>query len=289
MLLRSFRTLLLLAVAALAVALAGPPPASAAAPGGGFNDDRCRPSAAHPRPVLLLHGLGGNGPGNYLRLGPQLAADGYCVWAPTYGMPLPPIPVGGLNAIDASAREVAGIMDGILARTGAAKLDVVGHSEGGFLSLYVPKKIPGQAAKIDRVVALAPPTHGTSFAGLVDLGHRLGIMKQVNEIMAAVGCVACTELTTGAPTIARLNDGPIAQPGISYTVIASTSDALVTPRGVSFVREPGVTNLEIQDRCPADTVGHIGLAYSGTVAALVGNTFDPAHPKPVPCERGLPF
>ncbi|MQY06467.1 lipase family alpha/beta hydrolase [Actinomadura macrotermitis] len=279
-----------LAIAATGVLLAlGVQAPAHAAPSSGFNDWNCRPSAAHPRPVLLLHGLGGNGPGNFLTLGPGLANSGYCVFAPTYGEALPPIPVGGFVAIDTSAREIAGTVDKILASTGADKVDIVGHSEGGFQSLYVPKFVPGQAGRIANVVALAPPTHGTSFADLVTIAHRLGIMAQVNQVLSAAGCQACTELTTGAPTIAKLNDGPIAQPGIAYTVIASTSDALVTPKGTSFVDEPGVTNTYVQDRCPSDPVGHIGLAYDATVAALVGNALDPAHPKPVPCGYGLPF
>jgi len=271
-----------------AVVFAVQAPASAA-PSSGFNDYDCHPSAAHPRPVVLLHGLGGNGPGNFLTLGPTLAGAGYCVFAETYGSPLPPVPVGGLVSIDKSAQEISALISKVLDKTGAAKVDLVGHSEGGFQSLYIPKFVPGQAAKIQRVVALAPPTHGTTFADLVTLAQKLGIMDQVNKIMATFGCQACTELTTGAPTVAKLNSGPIAQPGIDYTVIASTSDVLVTPKGTSFVNEPGVVNANVQDQCPSDPVGHIGLAYDGAVATMVGNALDPGHTKPITCGIGLPF
>ncbi|MCP2341594.1 esterase/lipase family protein [Actinomadura rupiterrae] len=277
----------LLACAALVFALVGGVPAASAS-SSGFNDWNCRPSAAHPRPVLLLHGLGGNGPGNFLSLGPFLAGQGYCVFAPTYGEALPPIPVGGFVHIDQSAKEIAGTIDQILAATGADRLDLVGHSEGGFQSLYVPK-FTGRADRIDRVVALAPPTHGTTFANLVTIAQKLGIMPQVNQVLQAAGCAACTELVTGGASVAKLTTGPIAQPGVTYTVLASHSDALVTPNDTAFVREPGVTNAYVQDTCPNDPVGHIGLAYDSGVAQLIANALDPAHTRPVTCTIGLGF
>src|SRR5256885_16672205 len=117
-----------LAGSLLALGLQHPAQASTS----GFNDWTCKVSAARPEPLLLLHGLGGNGPGNMLTLGPYLAGLGYCVYAPTYGEPLPPVPVGGLGAVDTSAHEIAKVIDRILAGTGATKLDIVGHSEGGY-------------------------------------------------------------------------------------------------------------------------------------------------------------
>ena len=47
-----------------------------------------------------------------------------------------------------------------------------GRSEGEFQALYGPKFVPGEAASVGRVVALAPPTHGTTLASLVTAGRR---------------------------------------------------------------------------------------------------------------------
>ena len=92
--------LILASTACLAFMLAGQAAGRAAAvPGSGFNDWSCRPSAAHPEPVVLLHGLGGNGPGNFSALGPYLASAGFCVYAPTYGEAIPGVPVGGITPI----------------------------------------------------------------------------------------------------------------------------------------------------------------------------------------------
>ena len=136
------------------------------------------------------------------------------------------------------------------------------------------------------MVALAPPTHGTTFADLITVADDLGVRSQVDQVLRTAGCAACTELTTGGSLVGPLNTGPIAQPGIAYTVIASRTDELVTPYGTEFVREPGVDNITVQDTCWLDPVGHIGLAYDAGVAIMSGNALDPAHPLPVVCALG---
>jgi hypothetical protein len=286
---RLFR-LFFTSTACLAAVLASQAAGSAATgPDSGFDNWGCQPSAAHPDPVVLLHGLGGDGPGNFATLGPYLASAGYCVYAPTYGEAIPGVPVGGLVAIPRSAAEIAAYIDKVLAATGAAKVDLVGHSEGAFQALYGPKFEAGEAAKVARVVALAPPTHGTTFASLVTIADDLGALPVVDAVLAAGQCAACTELTTGASLVTQLNTGPVAQSGIAYTIIASTHDELVTPYGTEFVDEPGVDNETVQATCPLDPVGHIGLAYDPGVAELVRNALDPANPVPVTCAVGAPF
>ncbi|MDX6261987.1 MAG: hypothetical protein QOH84_3675 [Kribbellaceae bacterium] len=262
--------------------------AEAAVPRSGFDNWSCKPSAAHPNPLVLLHGLGGNGPGNYSFLGPYLAAKGYCAYTLTYGQATPVIPVGGTVSIVQSSAEIEAFVDRVRASTGAAKVDIVGHSEGAFQSLYGPK-VRGYASKVGNVVALAPPTHGTTFAGLVSVGDYLGLRPQVDQVLQQFGCPACDEIIVGGSEVAKLTAGPIAQPGVKYTVIASRADALVTPHETSFIREPGVKNEFVQDTCPLDPVGHVGLAFDPSVAQLVANALDPAHASRVLCGFGPPL
>ncbi|MET9268584.1 alpha/beta fold hydrolase [Kribbella sp. NPDC003557] len=254
----------------------------------GFDDWDCKPSAAHPNPLVLLHGLGGNGPGNYSYLGSFLAAKGYCAFTLTYGQATPEIPVGGTVSIAESSKEIAAFVRRVRQATGAAKVDIVGHSEGGFQSIYGPKVL-GYAGQVGKVVALAPPTHGTTFGGLVSVGDYLGLGPLVDQVLRQFGCPACDELIVGGAAVAKLTAGPIAQPGVKYTMIASRFDALVTPHETSFIREPGVANLYVQNSCPLDPVGHVGLAFDPTVAQLVANALDPAHAKPVVCAFGPPL
>ena len=260
------------------------PPAQAV---GGSNDPSCAPSAAHPDPVVILHGLGATSYEDLNVLQAWLAHRGYCTFSKTYGA-YPGFPyVGGVRHVADSAAEIRDDILEVLAETGASKVDIVGHSEGGFQSLYVTKT-QGIADRIDTVVAIAPPTHGTTFGGLVNLAYLFGVRSQVSAALNAFGCHACDDLITGGSAVATLNDDPIAQPGVHYTVITSRLDELVTPTSTAFVREPGVVNEYVQDVCPLDPVGHLNEAYDLNVWHLVDNALDPAHAAKFFCTAGLP-
>src|SRR5262249_3724248 len=73
---------------------AGPEPKAPAAISSGVNNWLCRPSAAHPEPVVLLHGLGAPAAGHWSFLAPYLASQGYCVFYKTYGQVTPLLPLG---------------------------------------------------------------------------------------------------------------------------------------------------------------------------------------------------
>jgi triacylglycerol esterase/lipase EstA (alpha/beta hydrolase family) len=105
----------------------------------GYNDWNCRPSADHPYPVVGIHALAGTAPDNFTLIGPYLASAGYCFFAQTYGQPIPLIPIGGLEPIPTEAQEVASFINQVLSVTSASKVDLLGYSEGAFLSLYIPK------------------------------------------------------------------------------------------------------------------------------------------------------
>ncbi|MGY3684385.1 esterase/lipase family protein [Streptomyces sp. TE33382] len=87
----------------------------------GANDWNCKPSAAHPRPVVLVHGTFVTGTLNWIELAPLLKAKGYCVFAPTYGR-MPNIPVlAAIAPMERSAAELKTFVDGVLAATGASR------------------------------------------------------------------------------------------------------------------------------------------------------------------------
>jgi triacylglycerol esterase/lipase EstA (alpha/beta hydrolase family) len=283
-----------LAVAAVVVTalvgsavLASPHAKAAAQPG--VNDPACRPSVAHPSPVVILHGLGANANEDLNVLQGQLAQKGYCTFALTYGADSRFSYVGGVRPIAESAPQIAAFIGQVLTETGAPTADIVGHSEGAFQALYVTKT-QGIAARIGRVVAIAPPSHGTTFGGMTTLATLFGSTSRqaTRTFLDTFGCYACDDLIVGGSAVQTLDNGPIAQPGVTYTIIASQHDEMVTPTDTAFVREPAVTNEYVQDVCPLDPVGHLGEAYDTTVWQLVENALDPAHVKPIACSFGFP-
>jgi hypothetical protein len=253
------------------------------------NDYAC--TSAH-NPVITLHGLGATYYEDINYLGDWLKKKGFCVYRATYGA-YPDFPlVGGFLPINESAVEIADFIKDVAAGTGSDKIDLVdlvGHSEGAFQSLYVPKFEAGISELVQRIVAIAPATHGTSFANLITLAQDLGIDGLVQEVLDTFGCDACNDLVDGGAAVAQLNDGsPIVQPGNDVTVIISRYDELVTPTSTSVVDEAGVRNEHVQDYCPLDPVGHIGEAYDLNVWKMVKNALTDVTAHNFVCVFGSP-
>ncbi|KAK9439376.1 Lipase, class 2 [Metarhizium brunneum] len=264
-------TLSALAMAAAVTAGAIPTTSPTSPSASSHNDFSCKSSH---NPVVLLHGLGATSYQDLNRLEAWLRTKGLCTFSLTYGaydgFPL----VGGLKPIRESSPQIASFIRNVHRATGSRKVDLVGHSEGAFQALYTTK-FGSVKHIVDALVAIAPPTHGTSLAGLYSLAELLGVERGVKDVLGAFGCKACADLVTGGAAVQRLNDGsPIVQPGTVVTVITSKLDELVTPTETSFVHEPGVNNIYVQDYCPADLVGHIGEAYDMNVWNLVLNSLE---------------
>jgi triacylglycerol esterase/lipase EstA (alpha/beta hydrolase family) len=143
----------------------------------GSNDWSCAPSAAHPRPVVLVHGTVENMTYNWYSLAPLLADEGYCVFAFNYGqlsgvhVGLPgSARTGGVAPVTDSAHELAAFVDRVRDATGSAEVDIVGHSQGGMMPRYYLRFLGG-AAKVNHLVALAPSNHGTTVDGIL-LQHQ---------------------------------------------------------------------------------------------------------------------
>ena len=131
----------------------------------GANNWSCKPSAQHPDPVVLVHGLGATMADNWSTMAPLLADNGYCVFALTYGLDPGESYVGGVEPMEVSSQQLANFVDEVLADTGASKVDLVGHSEGTVMPQYYLKRLGG-AAKVNRYVAIAPLYQGTTLYGL---------------------------------------------------------------------------------------------------------------------------
>jgi triacylglycerol esterase/lipase EstA (alpha/beta hydrolase family) len=262
-------------VGATATALAPttPPP--------GANDFSCKPSAAHPYPVILVHGTVANMDDNWQAASPVLANHGYCVFAFNYGGGTPTDNVQGTGDIAASAGQLASFVTKVLTATGAAKADIVGHSQGGMMPRYYINSLGG-ASKVDKLVALAPSNYGTTLDGLTTLGQDLGLLVPVNSALST-SCDACVEQEVGSGFLTTLNVRPTV-PGVSYTVIETTGDEVVTPYANAFLPSaPNVANITVQNQCSKDGSDHLEIASDPIAMADMLNALDPAHPVRVPC------
>ncbi|GAB08551.1 triacylglycerol lipase [Gordonia araii NBRC 100433] len=206
-------------------------------------------------PVILLHGTAMNQAASFGYLAPVLANAGFCVFSLTYGQTSWSGPVGGLAKRELSARQVAPFVDHVLAATGASKVDLVGHSQGGAIAQLVSQ---ARTSKVDSIIGIAASSRGFS---------RVGAIQD--------------RLPARAP--GQNYWGP-RHSTIRYTNIATRFDAISTPYRVTLMPPgPNIDNTVVQDVCPASRVGHVGLAFSPTVGALVRNALDPAHRVRVPC------
>ncbi len=248
----AFATLAAATLALLGASLMGVPAAQAdtidVSPPGA-NDWSCKPSAAHPYPVVLVPGTFENMAKNWATLSPALKSQGYCVFALNYG---------ATNGVDAtgpvadSARQLAPFVEKVLASTGARKVDLVGHSQGGMMPRYYLGFLGG-ADKVNHLVGIAPSNHGTR-----------GLITPTPDAVppaTSVGgsnCQACADQQAGSPFLTELNSIGDTVPGPAYTVISTTHDEVVTPYPSQFLAGPAqqVTNITIQDKCPADVIDH---------------------------------
>ncbi|RAG84503.1 lipase [Streptacidiphilus pinicola] len=253
----------------------------------GANDWSCQPSAAHPEPVVLVHGTLESGNDNWGGAAPLLADNGYCVYTFDYGGPGASSPIQGVGAIEDGAAVLSSFVDQVRAATGATKVDLVGHSQGGMMPRYYIKNLGG-ADKVAKLVALSPTNQGTTLDGITEFGRQLGLLEPANAFLSGP-CAACVEQEIGSPFLTALNAGGETVPGIDYTVVGTKDDEVVTPYTNAFLpAAPNVTNITVQDQCGLDQSDHLEIAYDPVALTDMLNALDPAHPQPVPCEVVLP-
>jgi triacylglycerol lipase len=260
----------------------------------GSNDWSCHPSAAHPRPVVLVHGLLANQTDNWQTISPLLANRGYCVFSLTYGTnpnaSFPGYTPGGLTTMEESAQQLSDFVDRVRAATGAGHVDIVGHSEGSLMPDYYVKFLGGKRV-VSHYVGITTLWHGTNLAGLASvdqIGRAFGISSGVEQAVSSF-CESCPEFLAGSPFLAKLREGDVAVPAVTYTSIVTRNDELVSPYTSGIEPAPNMTNLVVQKQCPLDQAEHVSMAADPVVAQDILNALDPKHPAPVPCTLVLPL
>lgn len=267
----------------------------------GTNDWNCRPTAEHPNPVVLLHGTWENAYENWSGMSPELKEDGYCVFALNFGIADLPTKGGlgsalpnafGTKDIAQSAGEIATYVDAVLAATGAEKVDLVGHSQGGLVSRQY-LKFNGGAEKVDKLVTLGATNHGTTLSGIGTLDRFIGSLglnldPALNYLVGESGM----QQVYNSGLVNGVNAGGDTMPGIDYTVIGTKYDDVTTPYKRTFLQAgPGATvnNVTVHDGCAADHSDHISMTYSPRVVDLVRNALTPGSVESPRCTPNSPI
>lgn len=249
----------------------------------GLNRDDCRPSADKPEPVILVHGTGLNGGNSWATFGAALAAEGYCVWAPTVGAP--PAPGGGqgsLGGLDsltgASAPQLVAEIDRVRALTGADRVDLVGHSQGAIVASYVTATSRADAVRTVVTLGSDPARSGQ------------GPPEFVTEALEVLS--PGTARRDAEATLAWLGDEgvPFAR-GVEYVAVSSDYDELTGP--VVSPQVPDFVDLRVvrlQDGCEVDRSGHLTVLASPRAVDLVIDALGGPRGGPVgaPAPRCVP-
>lgn len=249
-------------------------------PRGVFEDDwSARPSANKPWPVILIHGTVDT-KGVWQELGTELRADGWCVFAPDYGK-------RGTAAMEESAVQLGAYIEAVRTITGAEKVILIGHSQGGLLARYW-MRTSGQARYVKHLVSLGAPNHGTTMGGILSPLVTNNLTENIMHslIHRWFGPVGFQQIT-GSEIFAVFNDdgarntdddgassthgsGEL-EDGVDYTCIASRQDTVVQPPETCFLNGPAhqVRNVWVQDIIPRANVQHQDLPMNKHVRAII--------------------
>ncbi|MBM0260587.1 alpha/beta fold hydrolase [Micromonospora sp. 4G55] len=216
--------------------------------------------AATANPVIVVGGLIGVSIA-YEPIAARLRADGFRV-------SIFQIPGLGFGDIRESARAFKTYVDQVRASTGAAKVDLVAHSEGGLVSRWYVKFLGGADA-VGRYVSLGSPQQGT---------YAANILKFIG-LGSCAGIVACQQMSIGSDLLTALNGGDDTPGAIRWATVRTWQDELVWPIGNAALSD-GANNVLIQSWCPLRLVGHLSLILDGTTYTVVRQVLTDAPVRP---------
>ncbi|MEE2035354.1 esterase/lipase family protein [Rhodococcus chondri] len=236
----------------------------------GSNDFSCEPSDEHPRPVVLAHGTDSNSFSDFAALAPLLVDSGWCVFAVNYGLAAGAEDYG-TGDIRVSAAQFGGFVDEVLAATGAAKVDVVGYSQGATVARYYINRLGG-ADLVDRWVGVASPSYGGTFYGL---GAAFAALPGATDFVGGQFSEALVQQVQGSELLTELNTPTDTVAGVHYTTIGTNVDEVIQPASNVALRDPRAVNLVVQELCPQDLTGHFNLVYDPFSLHLIRHALDP--------------
>ena len=151
----------------------------------------------------------------------------------------------------------------------ADEINLVCHSMGGVVALLYLREDIGNAeakSKITRVIALAPPLHGTSVP-IKQLAHVL--LPGIGDITfdAFMGrVVACyQQLQLASPFMCRLHSLPNRTPNVKFYCIWTRGDVVVAPNHTAIME--GASNYYLDTA----RVGHADIMWNPETLRIIKN------------------
>ena len=252
----------------------------------GTNDFTCTPRKG-THPVVLIPGTTEDAFTTWSYYGPRMQAAGLCVYTFNYNPMTHPLveAVSTTGNIYSTAAFMAHFVDKVLKSTGADKVDLVGHSQGGGPLPRAYIKYYGGDKKVNHLIGIVPSNKGTSILGMERFLNEPG--TPANTIMSAGAryrnLESAPQQLQGSTFLKDLNAGGMTAPGVKYTVIATRFDNRVFPWTNALIPEPGAKNIVIQDVCPLDHSAHTNITYDPMTYQVVANALEPQRATRVKC------
>ena len=209
----------------------------------GANDFTCKPTAAHPPPVVLVHGTFEGATDNWATVSPQIKAAGYCVFALEYGN-------RGTGDIAASAGQLQRFVDARPRRDrraeGPTRRALAGRHDAALVHQVPRRRGEGRRPRRPRAVQPRHDEPGRHVAG--------------DDVV----CPACepadapARRSCSSSTPATRRRGPCPTPSIE-----TRYDEVVTPYTSAFLAPgPNTANILLQDACPDEVIDHHLIPHS---------------------------
>jgi triacylglycerol lipase len=136
-------------------------------------------SSRKPYPIVLAHGMSGFkniGPLDYFYgVADALTADGHQVFVSQ---------VDAFNSSEVRGAQLQTFIQGVITQTGAARVNLICHSQGGFDCRYAAHQIPDQVAS---VTTIATPHRGDPIADIAENDLPGPLMDAVNAFLNILG------------------------------------------------------------------------------------------------------
>lgn len=251
----------------------------------GANDWNCRPTKKHPLPVVLVHGTTDRPAAAWNAGAPLFKNAGYCVFALSYGM-LPGSTDGAVDKVENSAQQLADFVQKVLRATGAKKVNLVGHSQGGMMPFYYMNFLGGYKY-VKNMAAISPSLRGVDGFGFfnIDPIRQMALNSDVVDLPPAQ-----LAQIKGSEFLKKLHRRPLVHPSVNYTVIATKYDDVVTPYTSQLIPEgPNSHNVIIQDKCATNFTDHYANVFDPATLNVALQMFDPTYREEVPCGISVAF